>query len=49
MKCRECKNEIKEDEDVFEGDLCEDCFLEKIFPESDNQDWKREERERNRK
>ena len=37
MKCRKCKNEIKDGEDVFDNDLCESCFLGELLPGSDEQ------------
>ena len=36
MKCRKCHKETESNEDVFNG-FCEECFLEKLFPENNEQ------------
>jgi len=34
MECRKCHKKIKDGEDVFDGDLCESCFLGELLPEN---------------
>ena len=34
MECRKCYRKIKDGKDVFDGDLCESCFLGELLPEN---------------